>query len=93
MSRLALYDHIAPPFYRSPSDPPSGPRLCNAAAFATTEIAAVMSELVRAFRFAPAGPEPEVSLKVATHSLNGLRVIAERIDQAKRSATAAAMRL
>ena len=52
----------------------AGPRLCIAAQFAVTEIAVVMSELVKRFRFTPIGPAPIVSLKISTHSTNGLNV-------------------
>ena len=55
----------------------AGPRLCIAASFALTEISVILSELVRAFRFTPAGPAPDISLKVSTHSSTGLHVIAE----------------
>lgn len=55
----------------------AGPRLCIAASFALTEMSVIISQLVRSFRFAPAGPEPVVSLKVSTHARNGLTVAAE----------------
>jgi cytochrome P450 len=55
----------------------AGPRLCIAAEFALTEIAAIVAELLRAFRFTPVQPEPIVSLRVSTHSLNGIYVKAE----------------
>jgi cytochrome P450 len=58
----------------------AGPRLCIAATFALTEIAVILSSLVRLFSFQPAGAEPLVSLKVGTHSLNGLHVTAKRLD-------------
>lgn len=57
----------------------AGPRLCIAAAFALTEIAAILSTLVRRFRFLPSGPEPEVSLRIGTYSLNGLQAQVERL--------------
>jgi cytochrome P450 len=57
----------------------AGPRLCIAATFALTEIAAILSTLVRRFRFTPSGPEPLVSLRIGTSSLNGLHAAAERL--------------
>ena len=57
----------------------AGPRLCIAAGFATTEIGVILSEVVRAFRLVPAGPAPEVSLQVGTHSRTGLTVRVEPI--------------
>jgi cytochrome P450 len=57
----------------------AGPRLCIAATFALTEIAVILSSLVRDFSFLPAGADPLVSLKVGTHSLNGLHVTAKRL--------------
>ena len=61
----------------------AGPRLCIAAAFATTEISVIISELVRAFRIVPAGPAPEVSLQVGTHSRTGLHVRIEGLERVK----------
>ena len=58
----------------------AGPRLCIAAAFALAEIAAILSSLVRHFRFTPIGEEPVVSLRVGTYSLNGLHAAVERLD-------------
>jgi cytochrome P450 len=55
----------------------AGPRLCIAAAFAIAEIAAIVSTLVRRFRFAPSGPEPVLSLRIGTSSLNGLHCAVE----------------
>ena len=55
----------------------AGPRLCIAATFALAEMAAILSTLVRNFRFAPAGPEPVVSLRIGTCSLNGLQTVVE----------------
>jgi cytochrome P450 len=57
----------------------AGPRLCIAATFALTEIAAILATLVRRFRFTPSGPEPEVSLRIGTYSLNGLHASVERL--------------
>lgn len=59
----------------------AGPRLCIAASFATAEIMVILSELVRAYRFTPAGPEPEVSIRIGTFSTTGLHVGAERIGR------------
>jgi cytochrome P450 len=58
----------------------AGPRLCIAAAFALAEIAAILSTLVSRFRFTPIGPEPVVSLRIGTYSLNGLHIAVERLD-------------
>lgn len=58
----------------------AGPRLCVAATFALTEMANIISALVRRFRFTPAGPEPEVSPRVGTFSLNGLRAGVEPVN-------------
>jgi cytochrome P450 len=58
----------------------AGPRLCIAATFALTEMATILSTLVRRFRFTPVGEEPIVSLVVGTHSLNGLHAVVERLD-------------
>lgn len=55
----------------------AGPRLCIAAQFAMTEIATIVEELVRAFRFSPSPIEPEVSLRISTHSRNGIPVRAD----------------
>lgn len=55
----------------------AGPRLCIAATFALTEIAAILSTLVRRFRFTPSGPEPVVSLRIGTYSLTGLHAAVE----------------
>lgn len=55
----------------------AGPRLCIAAGFALTEMAVILSTLVRRFSFTPAGPEPVVSLRIGTFSANGLFAAAE----------------
>jgi cytochrome P450 len=55
----------------------AGPRLCIAASFALTEIAVVVAELVKLFRFTPVGDAPVVSLKATTRSVNGLNVMVE----------------
>lgn len=57
----------------------AGPRLCIAAQFAQVEIATIIAELVRAFRFTPSPIEPEVSLRISTHSRNGIHVKADAI--------------
>ncbi len=57
-----------------------GPRLCIASSFALTEMAVVVSELVKRFRFEPTNVAPEVSLKTTTHSRTGLRVMVTRLD-------------
>jgi cytochrome P450 len=57
----------------------AGPRLCIAATFALTEIAAILSTLVRRFRFTATGPEPLVSLRIGTYSLNGLHAAVEPV--------------
>jgi cytochrome P450 len=57
----------------------AGPRLCIAAQFASTEIATIITELIRAFRFSSSPIEPEVSLRISTHSLNGIHVMANAI--------------
>jgi cytochrome P450 len=56
----------------------AGPRMCIAASFALAEITVILSELVKAFDFAPTGPAPDVSLKTTTHSRTGLHVIARK---------------
>ena len=58
----------------------AGPRLCIAASFALTEMAAILSTLVQNFRFTPADEEPIVSLRIGTDSLNGLRAGVERLS-------------
>lgn len=57
----------------------AGPRLCIAATFALTEIAVIISSLVRDFSFVPVGVEPVVSLRIGTHALGGLHVSAKRL--------------
>ena len=52
----------------------AGPRMCVAAQFAELEIMIIVSELLKAFRFSPTGPQPDVSLHISTHSTNGLHV-------------------
>lgn len=59
----------------------AGPRLCIAAAFALAEMAAILTTLVRRFRFSPIDEEPVVSLRIGTYSLNGLHAIVERLDR------------
>lgn len=54
----------------------TGPRMCIAAQFAQAEIAVVLARLLARFELQPAGPEPLVSLKTTTRSLNGLHVVA-----------------
>jgi cytochrome P450 len=58
----------------------AGPRLCIAAHFALAEIAAILSALARWFRFTPSGPEPVVSLRIGTYSLNGLQAAVEPLN-------------
>jgi cytochrome P450 len=57
----------------------AGPRLCIAAHFAITEITNIVAELLRTFRFSPHQTEPDVSLRVSTHSLNGIHVKADAL--------------
>lgn len=52
----------------------AGPRVCIAAQFALTEIATIISTLVKTYRFTPTGPDPVVSLQISTHSTTGLNV-------------------
>lgn len=52
----------------------AGPRVCIAAQFALTEIAVIITELVRRYRFAPTAPAPVVSLAAVSHSTTGLNV-------------------
>jgi cytochrome P450 len=52
----------------------TGPRMCIAAHFAQAEIAVVLASVLARLRLEPTGPEPQVSLGVATRSLNGLHV-------------------
>ena len=42
-------------------------------------ITVIVSELAKSFRFEPAAPLPEVSLRVSTHSRNGLHVTAHSV--------------
>ncbi len=58
----------------------AGSRMCIAASFALTEIAVIISELIKYFRFETAGSPPQVSLRTTTHSLNGLHVTAKSIN-------------
>jgi cytochrome P450 len=58
----------------------AGPRLCIAASFALTEIAVVMAELVKLFRFTPVGDAPIVSLQTTTRSVNGLNVVVSALN-------------
>lgn len=53
----------------------SGPRLCIAAQFALTEIEVALSEIVRNRQIETFGPEPEVSLKITTHAVNGIKLL------------------
>lgn len=57
----------------------AGPRLCVAASFALTEIAVIVSQLVRQCRFAPALPAAQLSLKTISHSTTGLNVTMTRL--------------
>ncbi len=57
-----------------------GPRVCIAAQFAVAEITVVIARLLAELEFVPTGPEPVVSLQVATRSRTGLQVIARRRD-------------
>jgi cytochrome P450 len=50
----------------------TGPRMCIAAQFALAEITVTLARVLARFRLSPAGPEPQVSLRTATRSLNGL---------------------
>lgn len=56
----------------------TGPRMCIAAQFALTELSVIMARLLRDWRLEPAGPEPQVTLRVTTRSANGLHVVARR---------------
>lgn len=55
----------------------AGPRMCIAAAFALAEATIIVSELMRTRRLGLAGHAPEISLNVATRSLNGLHVLVD----------------
>ncbi len=57
----------------------AGPRMCIAAQFAQTEIAVIVAELVKLYRFMPSGEDPDISLVISTHAKNGLWVRAERV--------------
>lgn len=57
----------------------AGPRLCIAAGFATAEITAIVSGLVRDLAFTASGAAPSVSMKVSTHSTTGLHVTAQPV--------------
>jgi cytochrome P450 len=59
----------------------AGPRLCIAASFASTEMAAILSTLVRLFHFKSASDEPIVSLRIGTYSLNGLHAVATQVGR------------
>lgn len=52
----------------------AGPRLCIAAQFALAEITTILAQLVRTLRFSPSPIEPEVSLRISTHSRSGIHV-------------------
>ena len=56
----------------------AGPRMCVAATFALAEATIIVSELTRTRQLALAGPPPDISLNVATRSLNGLNVLLKR---------------
>lgn len=56
----------------------TGPRMCIAAHFAQAEMAVVLARILARVRLEPAGPEPQVSLKVTTGSLSGLWGIAHK---------------
>jgi cytochrome P450 len=70
-----LPEHGAPPGWMPFG---AGPRVCIAAQFALTEIAVVVARLLSELEFTPAGPEPQVTLQVATRSSTGLNVSAQR---------------
>ncbi len=57
----------------------AGPRLCIAAGFAQTEMAVMISELVKRYRFTPAPVPPHLSLRATTHSTTGIHVEIERL--------------
>lgn len=46
----------------------------------TPEMAAILSTLVRRFRFIPSGEEPVASLRIGTYSLNGQHAAVERLE-------------
>lgn len=56
----------------------TGPRVCIAAQFALTEIAVIVSQLVRNLELTPTGPTPQLTLQVATRSATGLHVFARQ---------------
>jgi len=50
----------------------TGPRMCPAAQFATAEIVILVARILAKFRLEPTGHQPEVCLRVTTHSTTGL---------------------
>jgi cytochrome P450 len=50
----------------------TGPRMCPAAQFATAEIVILVARILAKFRLEPIGHQPEVCLRVTTHSTTGL---------------------
>jgi len=54
----------------------SGPRMCIAAQFAQAEMAVILAKMLGRIRLGPTMHRPQVSLKVTTHSVNGLKAAA-----------------
>ena len=52
----------------------TGPRMCVAAHFATAEIVVLLARLLARFELHPLDHQPQLSLRVSTHSVNGLPV-------------------
>lgn len=52
----------------------TGPRMCIAAQFAQAEIAVVLARLLARFEVQPTGHQPDIALRTATRSRNGLMV-------------------
>ncbi|HEX4848488.1 MAG TPA: cytochrome P450 [Novosphingobium sp.] len=52
----------------------TGPRMCIAAQFAQAEIAVVLARLLARFEVRPTGHQPDIGLRTATSSRNGLMV-------------------
>lgn len=56
----------------------TGPRMCIAAQFAHAEITVILTRVLARFRVEAHGAPPQVSLRVTTHSANGLPAILHR---------------
>jgi cytochrome P450 len=89
MHRHRLYwdqpDQLDPGRFAPGAAPPdaympfgTGPRMCIAAQFAQAEIAVVLAKVLARYALEPADHQPQVSLQVTTHSVNGLKAVASQ---------------